>query len=212
MAGSGFDVLFDFQAKTPEMAAVRAHYGIADTGTAALQSPEAQAAMAATALTAGISRAISFEAAAGLDTHYQEWATDQGPTQQRGFDAVARLADDLAAREYQQTGTSWLEHTVIVGFSEFSRTAMMNDRGGRDHSLTNACFLLGGGVAGGRVIGASSDAGMAPQPVDLATGQLSPDGAYVKPEHIYQALFHDLGITDDPADLRVPPLTALLAG
>lgn len=210
MVSSGFESLFDFQAKTAEMAVVRDHYGIAATGVAALRSPEAQAAMAATALTAGISRCVSFQAASGLDTHYDEWSTEQGPTQERGFNAVARLIEDLAAREYQGTGTSWLDHTVILGFSEFSRGALMNTRGGRDHALLNAAFVSGGPIQGGQIIGASSDVGMNPTPTHLSTGLPDPNGEIVKPEHVIRALLQDIGLTDDVADLRADPLLALL--
>lgn len=201
----GLHERFAFSADTPEMEALRDRYGFSgDTS-----SPEAHAAMAAQALTSGISRCISITPARGLDTHYQNWATDQGPTQERGFAAVAALASDLASREFQSTGDSWLDRTVIVGFSEFCRTAMLNAEGGRDHSLTNACFLLGGGVRGGQVIGRSSDVGMDPTPTNLTTGAPDPSGEIVRPEHVHRALLVRAGIADDIADLRVEPLAAL---
>ncbi|MFT7625230.1 MAG: hypothetical protein ACI9WU_004421 [Myxococcota bacterium] len=213
MVSSGFDALFDFQAKTDAMAQVRQHYGIGASGSAALQTPEAQAAMAATALKSGISRCVSFTGASGLDTHYDDWQTDQGPTQERGYNAVARLAEDLAATEYKGTGASWLDHTVIVGFSEFSRTPMLNARTGRDHHLNNACFLLGGPVKGQTIVGASTDVGMQPGAVDLATGlpTKDPEAEILKPEHVIQGMFDELGVEGDPADLRVDPLTALFS-
>ena len=209
MVSSGYDSLFDFQANTPEMAALRNHYGISASGNAALQSVGAQAATAATALKAGISRVVSFEGASGLDTHFDEWQTDQGPRQEAGFNVVARLVEDLAASEYKGTGTSWLDHTTIVGFSEFSRTALLNARGGRDHSLLNACFLIGGGIKGATVVGASTDYAMEPQPVDLISGLLG-DGEVILPEHIIMSLLDDLGVDGDPFDLRVESLKATL--
>src|SRR5262249_21926392 len=115
----------------------------------------------------------------------------------------------LQATEYKGTGTSWLDHTTIVGFSEFSRTALLNDSTGRDHSLTNACFLAGAGVRGGSAVGASSDVAMTPQSVRLDTGALDPGGEIPRPEHVWQALFGELGITTEP-DLRVAPLKAIL--
>ena len=208
MASHGYDALFDFQAKTDAMGALRQHYGIAATGTAALETPEAAAAAAATALTAGLSRVVSFTATSGLDTHFDDWTTDHGPNQKRGFDNVAALAEDLASREYENTGLSWLDHTTIVGFSEFSRTPMINARGGRDHHLGASCFVLGGQVKAG-VYGASTNVGMLPQPMNLATGAVDPGGEIVRPEHILQALFHHSGITADEPDLRVDPLRLL---
>lgn len=200
---------FDFMAQNDEMAAVRDHYNIPDNDDD-LRSPEAQAAMAARAITKGVSRAVSIQVATNLDTHFGDWAANQGPRQQRGFDAVARLIDDLATTEYQETGASWLDHTVILGFSEFCRSAVLNASGGRDHSLTNACFLAGGNINGGRALGSSSDIGMTPQALDLATGETDAGGEIPRPEHVIQALFEEVGIGNE-ADLRVPPLRAILS-
>jgi uncharacterized protein (DUF1501 family) len=97
-----------------------------------------------------------------------------------------------------------------VGFSEFSRTPLRNDRGGRDHWLGNSCFLIGGNVRPG-VIGRSSDYGMEPQPIDLETGAYDPEGEVVRPEHVLRTLLVDAGITADEADLRVDPIPALVA-
>ncbi|HIN85963.1 MAG TPA: DUF1501 domain-containing protein [Myxococcales bacterium] len=210
MVSSGYDKLFDFQAKTPGMEILRDHYGIGASGNAALQSPEAQAAVAATALMSGISRVASIQVASGIDAHYDDWATDHGPAQQRGFNAICALADDLAGRQYKNSGTTWLDHTTIVGFSEFQRTALLNTRGGRDHSLTNACFVMGAGIKGGNVVGGSSDVGMEPMRTNLNTGQHDPGGEFVYPEHILQALMVDLGIEGDPVDLCCDPFNAIL--
>jgi uncharacterized protein (DUF1501 family) len=207
MVDSRLDQLFALGANTPQMEALRDRYGIADRGS--LSSPEAQAAIAAQALKGGVSRCVSIQATSGLDTHFQNWATDQGPLQQRGFDSVARLVDDLAASPYGDGGDSWLDHTIILGFSEFSRTPLLNERGGRDHSLTNSCFLIGGGLRAG-TYGASSDFGMEPTAVDLATGRPDPGGEVLRPEHVITTLLHRVGVTNDPADLRAAPIAPLL--
>ncbi|HJL43552.1 MAG TPA: DUF1501 domain-containing protein [Myxococcales bacterium LLY-WYZ-16_1] len=198
--------LFDFA--SPDLEALRGRFGI-PPGRNGLRSYEAQAALAAQAITGGVSRVVSIQVSGGLDTHFSEWSRDQGPRQRQGFDAIARLIDELESRPYGDTGESWLDHTVIVGFSEFSRTPLLNDRGGRDHSLTNACFLCGAKIRGGTVVGASSDRGMEPQPVNLGTGRVDPGGEVVKPEHVIQTLLHDAGYTDDFADLRVGPIDAI---
>lgn len=211
MVQRGLDRLFDFTVNTPEMAALRQHYG----ATANDSSPEAQALLAAQAICGGVSRCVTIQVTSGLDTHFQEWATDQGPRQQRGFNAVARLLTDLSRREHPFTGRSYLDHTVVVGFSEFSRTSTINQFGGRDHALTNACFLAGGGIVGGQAIGASSDVGLAPQNVDFETGLVTPvpeAGETLRPEAILRTLFTLAGIEDDIADLRVEPVRALLPG
>ncbi len=191
---------FDFRANTPEIQMIRDHYGFTRNQT---NTPQVQGAMAVQAITSGISRCASISVCPGLDTHFDEWSTDQGPNQAMGFQVVARMAEDLARRPYRDTGESWLDRTVIVGFSEFSRTPLLNTRGGRDHSLTNACFLLGGKVRGGQVIGASSDVGMMPTKTNLTTGRPDLDGEVIRPEHVLQTLFDEVGIGEAP-DLRVP--------
>ncbi len=200
MAGGELASLFDFAARTPEMEALRDFYGFTATQGA---SPEAAAALAVQAITHDVSRVVSITVTESLDTHFTDWTTDQGPRQARGFAAVSRMIEDLASRPYRGSGESWLDHTVIVGFSEFSRTALLNTRGGRDHHLTNSCFLAGGSIRGGQAIGASSDVGMNPQPVNRTTGRVDPDGEVIRPEHILQTLYDEVGVGDG-ADLRVP--------
>ena len=198
----------DFQANTPEMEAIRSHYGIASSG--ALNTPEASAALASMAIKSGLSRCVSFQAnQQSLDTHFTNWQEDHGPILEGGFNLVAKLIDDLAASQYKNTSESWLDHTVIMGFSEFSRTPLVNQNGGRDHWLLNACFLAGGSVRGGQVIGESSAVGMDPTPVNLSTGALDSSGEVVRPEHILKTLYSEAGIGDE-ADLRVSGLDALL--
>lgn len=207
MTQGGFASRFDL--RRPEFAELRASYGI----NAVNDSVEVRGALAVQAITSGMSRCVSVQVAGGLDTHFENWETDQGLNQERGFRVVARMVDDLARREYKGTGRSWLDHTVLVGFSEFSRTPLLNDAGGRDHALTNACFLLGGRVRGGAVVGRSSDVGMQPVGVDLRTGEAQPAGAgeVVRPEHVLQTLYREVGVPEARANLGVAPIAALLS-
>jgi hypothetical protein len=72
--------------------------------------------------------------------------------------ALSALLDDLHDR-------GLLESTLVVAVGEFGRTPKINARAGRDH--WNTCYsalLAGGGVQGGRVIGASDRRGE--QPID----------------------------------------------
>lgn len=205
MVTGGYADAFDFAAQNPLMEALRDHYGI---NRNQLNTPEARAALAVQAITTGISRVVSITVTGSLDTHFQEWETDQGPDQRRGFDVVARMADMLARLPYGNRGETWLDRTTIIGFSEFSRTPLINTRGGRDHHLTNSCFLLGGSVRGGQIIGASSDVGMAPQTVNLHTGAVDPEGEVIRPEHVIQSLFDEVGVDFAASDLRVPECRA----
>ncbi|MFT7625310.1 MAG: hypothetical protein ACI9WU_004501 [Myxococcota bacterium] len=207
MAAGGLDAGFDFAKNSPEMAAVRDHYGFSGSQ---LSSGAARAAMAARAVINGVSRVVSVNVAGGLDTHFDNWTRDQGPRQMAGFNAIARMMEDLAAHQYFETGDSWLDHTNIVAFSEFSRTALINERGGRDHWLNNACLVAGADIQGGKAVGQSSDVGMQPMPFDPETGLADEGGVVLKPEHVMQTFFHSLGVTNDPADLRVGPISALM--
>jgi uncharacterized protein (DUF1501 family) len=77
------------------------------------------------------------------------WDTHSG---QRG-----RLANQL--KELDQTiaalkvglGPEW-SNTLVVAATEFGRTARPNGTGGTDHGQASAAMLLGGAVAGGKVI------------------------------------------------------------
>jgi uncharacterized protein (DUF1501 family) len=216
---------FDLRLNTPEMVALRARYGITSTSATELASGRARAALAATAIMSGVSRVVSFAPAQGLDTHFDNWQVDHGPRQRDGFNAVARLMDHLLETPYPDgSGDSWFDRTVIVCFSEFSRTPLINANGGRDHWLLNAALVAGGNVVRGRVIGASSNLAMNPLPLNLMTGmpvardasmmvggdEIPGEIEVIRPEHILQALYHELGLTHDEPDLRCPPLRALL--
>lgn len=203
----GLDEAFDFSANTAEMEALRDRYGIDPEDLAAAP---AQAAAAVTAITSGISRCVSIEAATDLDHHGPEWSSSHGPRLEAGFDLIAAMIEDLESREFGNTGESWLDRTTILGFSEFGRTPLINSSGGRDHYLHNACFLVGGGVRGGVVLGASSDVGMAPLAMDLSTGALDEQaGEVVKPENVFRAILTEVGITEDAGELNAEPLTAI---
>jgi len=81
----------------------------------------------------------------GWDTHANEGAAQgQLALRLRGLDvALEALRDSL--------GAVW-RHTVVMVATEFGRTAAINGTRGTDHGTGAAAFLLGGAVAGGRVI------------------------------------------------------------
>lgn len=205
LVAQGLGHRFDFAAETPEMEALRDLYGI---DPEELDSGAAQAAAAVTAITSGISRCVSIVVAENLDSHGPEWASEHAPRIEGGFNLMAAIMDDLDSREHP-SGGSWLDRTTIIGFSEFGRSPLLNSSGGRDHYLHNAAVLAGGGIRGGRVIGTSSDVGMAPTPTDLRTGSPSDSGETIRPEHLFRALLTDLGVVEDVAEYGVEPLTAL---
>ncbi len=199
------DSLFDLNRSDPVIEHLRDEFGIA--GRVSSATPEVQSLLAYQAITGGVSRCVSITVSEGLDTHFNDWERDQGPRQRRGFDAVARLISQLERARFEDTDDNWLTHTTVVCFSEFSRTSMLNAQGGRDHSLTNATLMVGGRTRPG-VVGASSNVGMEPQAIDIATGELDSGGEVILPEHILRGLMVNAGIEEDIADLRVDGLPA----
>jgi uncharacterized protein (DUF1501 family) len=95
--------------------------------------------------------------------------------------AMAALFEDLAARGL------W-EKTLVMVMGEFSRTPRMNDgsgRGtpGRDHWGGSMSIVMGGGgVKGGRAVGATDSRGE--YPVDRIVG----------PQDLHATIYHLLGI------------------
>ena len=99
--------------------------------------------------------------------------------------ALASLIEDLAA-------TGLLEKTLVLMLSEFGRTPRINDNAGRDHhAKVFSCFLAGGGVKGGQVVGSSDKDGV------------MPDERPVKPHDIHASVCHSLGI-DGSKEIMTP--------
>jgi uncharacterized protein (DUF1501 family) len=89
---------------------------------------------------------LAFVALGGWDTH-----ANQGAATGQLANRLAPLGLGLATLA-QRLGPMF-EDTTIVVMSEFGRTARQNGNGGTDHGHGNAMWLLGGGVAGGKVHG-----------------------------------------------------------
>jgi hypothetical protein len=93
--------------------------------------------------------------------------------------AYASLLEDLKDR-------GLLENTLVLAMGEFGRTPKINPAGGRDHWPQAWTILLGGGgVQGGRVIGATDEIGG--YPVDRPT----------TPAEVAATVYHSLGINLD---------------
>ncbi|HEY1725399.1 MAG TPA: DUF1501 domain-containing protein [Steroidobacteraceae bacterium] len=82
----------------------------------------------------------------GWDTHYNEGG-GQGQLRNRltVLDAALRTLKDAL-------GDTWSRTAVLLA-TEFGRTAQANGTHGTDHGTASAALLLGGAVAGGRILG-----------------------------------------------------------
>ena len=78
----------------------------------------------------------------GWDTH---------SAQKRRLEVQLELLDDGLDALRVSLGDAWRE-TVILAVTEFGRTARINGTGGTDHGTAGAAFVMGGAVAGGRVV------------------------------------------------------------
>ena len=81
----------------------------------------------------------------GWDTHANEGGA-QGQLAAR----LGELDAGLATLR-QQLGPAW-QDTAVLLITEFGRTAALNGTRGTDHGTATSAFLLGGAVAGGRVV------------------------------------------------------------
>lgn len=196
---------FDFvTATTPEAAAVRARYGFAP-GEA--DHPGARAALAVQALKSGVSQVVSVALSAVADTHFGNNARHV-QLLQPGLTAFVALLDDLRTSPHPEGGTL-LDHTTVVGFSEFARAPLFNSFNGRDHHQASSLMLLGAGIRGGALVGATSDVGMAAVPWDLDNNRPSEGGSAITPGHIAATLLASAGVSSPR--LSQAPLRALLA-
>jgi hypothetical protein len=120
-------------------------------------------------------------------------------TQMKVFDpAYSALLTDLAILNGATPGKSLLDETLIVVLGEFGRTVgTISAQGGRDHFLRMSVVFAGGGVQGGKAIGATDSAGVATQYGWSADRD-------VRPEDVTSTIYSALGIDyttvrhDDP--------------
>jgi hypothetical protein len=177
-----------------------------------LSDGRGKTAIAALALTLGISQSVSVEIARDLDDH-GDWAIAHGTTLYDGLERLGNLISYLKATPYKNTGKSTWEHTTLVAFSEFARTPLPNGRDGRDHHQASSCLLAGPKIKGNVVIGGTDDNNMTARLCDFETGLPDPDGLVLRPTDIHATVLHSMGLSYDHLSNQTPHLIpALLKG
>jgi uncharacterized protein (DUF1501 family) len=189
-------------------AAIRMQYNLPATGNINYDAPAARAAMIAVALKRGISQCVSMNLVGGLDTHFGTQVS-HAINQRSGWNALADMVSDLRASPHPAGGT-FMDHTTILAFSEFSRTPLINGAGGRDHHISSSALLMGAGIQHNLVFGRAGDINMAPGLIDRNTGLPDPKGMNILPEHIIATVLASAKL--DYSITRVEPLPGLLAG
>ena len=177
-----------------------------------LNTSKAKAALAAQAITNGISQVVAVTLADNLDDHFDE-SGSQSQSLAEGFDALGRLISYLKSKTIpgSTTKTYW-DCTSLMTFSEFSRTPLINARDGRDHHLTGSCLLGGPGLVKGTVFGASSDIGMQAQKYNFTTGMLDQTaGSTIRPSDVHATLLKSMGLDYSHLSNTTPvPIAKLL--
>ena len=168
-----------------ELAALTAFLPESLDTTSALRS-QAQVAMAC--FKAGVSASATMSTG-GFDTH--------GNHDVSHTTAMTTLIDGVmfALDEAERQGIA--DKVIFLIGSDFSRTPWYNDTNGKDHWSISSMMMMGPGITGGRVIGATDDV-QVPLTVDPTSLALDENGIRITPGHIHAALRELVGIAGDP--------------
>jgi uncharacterized protein (DUF1501 family) len=99
----------------------------------------------AAAAESGLGRQVYLVHASGFDTHRRQLS--------RQHQALRQLSHALGALRAALVTMGISDRVLVVTDSEFSRALAPNGRGGADHGWGGPQFVMGGGLAGGRVFG-----------------------------------------------------------
>lgn len=168
------------------------------------QSLASQVPLAIDALQQDLSYAVMMTTRQGWDTHTDN--SQQAACNEATFAALTQLVDQLVTLPGRAAGTTMIDDTVVVMFSELSRTPLLNANAppGKDHWPVTAAVVIGAGVRGGRTFGATT-AGAGGVAIDLATGLPSATGVQPMYSHFIAGLLALCG-ADPTAHLATTPV------
>lgn len=191
---------FDFKGNPPSGSHLERLYatlGInpGNPGASLSGTPKGQVALAAQALTSGVSQVVLMRLLSVTDAHFDDdWQTDHPNRQRQGFDAVADLITFLKETPDVGGGSVW-DRTTLLCYSDFARTPLINPQGGRDHHLASSCLVAGNGIKGNQAIGATKDTNYDSRRANLDTG--APDdemGEPIRPSDVHATLLEAAGL------------------
>jgi hypothetical protein len=112
----------------------------------------------------------------GWDTHQKNFESLQGELLPLLDEGLSALLEDLKDR-------GLLDETLVVTMGEFGRTPRINKDGGRDHwGHSSSVLFAGGGMVGGRLVGASDRTCAFPAELPVA------------PPDVVATIYHALGL------------------
>lgn len=161
------------------------------------------------ALADGLSAAVMLE---GDLPDLTTWDTHSGNQlkQDAAFEHTFDRLSTLIGRLESTTGTDGqplLSQTTVLVLSEMGRTPLYNGTLGKDHWPVTSAMLIGSGVSGGQVVGAT-DSGLAAASIDLSTGQATGSGTPLDISAVLAGVLS--GFDVDPAEV-FPGVTPFLA-
>ncbi|MEJ7603540.1 MAG: DUF1501 domain-containing protein [Kofleriaceae bacterium] len=152
---------------------------------------ENQVDLALDALEQGISHAAMLNTRLSWDTHNNN--EDQGELHTTTFAGLSRLLEGLTTRPGSTAGSKMIDDTMVVCFSEFSRTPRLNADRGKDHWPVTSAMVIGAGVRGGKAYGATSDV-IESELVDFTTGARAPNGQTLISNHFVAGVLTACGV------------------
>jgi uncharacterized protein (DUF1501 family) len=170
-----------------QLVPVRAGFGAAGR-TLTLSN---QVDLAVDAIAGGISQAVMVNTRLGWDTH--DMIDDQAGFHETTFGALTTLVDELSTRPGRDAGTKMIDDTIVVCFSEFSRTPRLNANNGKDHWPVTSAVVIGGGIRGGRAYGSTNN-GIEAETINFATGAKSATGMTLMSNHFVAGVLTACGV------------------
>ncbi len=144
-----------------------------------------QAQVSLSCFAAGVTVAASLQTG-GFDTHGNH-DSSHTPRIQQVIEALTWIQD-----EAERLGIA--DQLIVLVGSDFGRTPWYNDTAGKDHWSITSMMMMGPGIRGGRVIGAT-DERLVPIGVNATTLADDPSGIRITPAHLHAAL-RELGGID----------------
>ena len=136
---------------------------------------------------------------ADWDSHYNNYV-NQDAAYEFSFEQLQQLLESLDE-------AALLNTTTVLVVSEMGRTPLENSLSGKDHWPYTSAMIIGAGVDGGRVLGAT-DENLLGLPVDYASGQPSSAGAEIDISNLHSGLLLSMGID---SELYFPGVSPFLA-